>query len=121
MCNRLISRRQDAVVANCTAGARQLVANGIPRVIHPDFNAWTPPSGRTLPPILRQEIGAEAGDFVLLFAARLVEGKGHAFLLESLAQLLENTAHPFRLVLAGEGPLRQDLNPRPRPWAWPTG
>jgi len=96
VCNRLFSRRQDAVVANCTAGARQLVANGIPQ-------------GQDPATTLRQEIGAEAGDFVLLFAARLVEGKGHAFLLESLAQLRENTAHPFRLVLAGEGPLRQDL------------
>ena len=36
-------------------------------------------------------------------------GKGHAFLLESLAQLRDRTPRPFRLVLAGEGPLRPDL------------
>ena len=110
VCNRLLSRRQDAVVANCTAGARQLVANGIPQgQIHLIYNAVDPTQWQDPATTLRQEIGAEAGDFVLLFAARLVEGKGHAFLLESLAQLRENTAHPFRLVLAGEGPLRQDL------------
>ena len=110
VCNRLLSRRQDAVVANCTAGARQLVANGIPQdQIHLIYNAVDPTQWQGPATTLRQEIGAEAGDFVLLFAARLVEGKGHAFLLESLAQLRENTAHPFRLVLAGEGPLRQDL------------
>lgn len=110
VCNRLLSRRQDAVVANCTAGARQLVANGIPQgQIHLIYNAVDPTQWQDPATTLRQEIGAEAGDFVLLFAARLVEGKGHAFLLESLAQLRENTAHPFRLVLAGEGPLRQGL------------
>ena len=97
-------------MANCTAGARQLVANGIPQdQIHLIYNAVDPTQWQDPATTLRQEIGAEAGDFVLLFAARLVEGKGHAFLLESLAQLRENTAHPFRLVLSGEGPLRQDL------------
>ena len=115
VCNRLLSRRQDAVVANCTAGARQLVANGIPQdQIHLIYNAVDPTQWQDPATTLRQEIGAEAGDFVLLFAARLVEGKGHAFLLESLAQLRENTAHPFRLVLAGEGPLRQDLEAQTR-------
>ena len=115
VCNRVLARRQDAVVANCTAGARQLVANGIPRgQIHLIYNAVDPARWQDPTTTLRQEIGAEEGTFVFLLAARLVEGKGHSFLLESLAQLQGESPCPFRLVLAGEGPLRQPLEEQAR-------
>ena len=122
VCNRLLSRQQDAVVANCTAGARQLVANGIPQdQIHLIYNAVDPTQWQDPATTLRQEIGAEAGGLCPPLRRPAGGGKGHAFLLESLAQLRENTAHPFRLVLAGRAPCARIWKPRPRPWAWPTG
>ena len=108
-------------------------------LIHLIYNAVDPTQWQDPATTLRQEIGAEAGDFVLLFAARLVEGKGHAFLLESLAQLRENihlagqlgasveTVYgedvPFQTAWCwrGRGPCARIWKPRPRPWAWPTG
>lgn len=114
VCNRLLSRRQDAVVANCTAGALQLERNGIPRrCIHLIYNAVEPSLWENPASTLRAELGVGEAVFLFLYAARLVEGKGHAFLLESTArlaaQLKKQGDRPFRLVLAGDGPLRPAL------------
>lgn len=115
VCNRFLSRRQDAVVANCTAGARQLEKNGIPRrYIHLIYNAVDPALWQEPASTLRQEIGVGEDVFLFFFAARLVEGKGHVFLLESAARLKERGDRPFRLVLAGEGPLRPALEKKTR-------
>lgn len=115
VCNRLFSRRQDAVVANCTAGAEQLERNGIPRrCIHLIYNAVEPSLWENPASALRAELGVGEEVFLFLYAARLVEGKGHSFLLESTARLAAKEkdggeARPFRLVLAGDGPLRPAL------------
>lgn len=120
VCNRLLSRRQDAVIANCTAGARQLAQNGIPRrCIHLIYNAVEPSLWENPASTLRAELGVGEEVFLFLYAARLVEGKGHAFLLESTARLAAQEkdggeARPFRLVLAGDGPLRPALEEKTR-------
>jgi glycosyltransferase involved in cell wall biosynthesis len=103
--NRLLSPLQDTIIANCTAGRDRLAANGNPAgkiVLIPnavDLSYWRSGDGAAI----RRELGIPEGVFTLLFAARLVAGKGHRFLLEALAQLKERD---FRLVLAGEGELR---------------
>ncbi len=105
--NRLLSPLQDTIIANCTAGREALAANGNPAgkiVLIPnavDVPYWRSGDGAAL----RRELGIPAGVFTLLFAARLVPGKGHRFLLEALARLRERD---FRLVLAGEGELREE-------------
>lgn len=119
VCNRLLSRRQDAVVANCTAGAQQLERNGIPRrCIHLIYNAVEPSLWENPASTLRAELGVGEDVFLFLYAARLVEGKGHGFLLESTARLAaqvrERGDRPFRLVLAGDGPLRPALEEQTR-------
>lgn len=115
LCTRLLSRRQDASVANCEAGARRLMENGVRAGnIHLIYNAVDPTAWSDPATSIREELGIGAGDFVFLFAARLVEGKGHRWLLDSTAELRKRTDRPFRLILAGDGPLRQDLEDQVR-------
>jgi glycosyltransferase involved in cell wall biosynthesis len=108
--NRILSRRQHAVLPGCTPGAEQLIANGIPKklisVVHngvdPEF--WAKADGGEI----RKELGLTGDIFVMLYPARFAEGKGHAFLLEAAALLKTMTDLPFRLLLAGDGPLLEE-------------
>lgn len=110
LCNRILSLRQDAAVANCSAGAARLAENGVPRSkIRLVYNAVDPQLWRGEKSTLREELGVGEDTFLFLFAARLVEGKGHAWLLEGVKKLKERVGQPFRLVLAGDGPLHQEL------------
>lgn len=106
--NRLLDKRQDMMLAVCTKGREQLIANGWSgdrvRVIFNavDAAAWAgSPTGSTL----RSELGVDNDRFVMLYAARFVEGKGHAPLIDAMALLKERTAIPFTLALAGDGPM----------------
>ena len=113
VCNRIISLRQDAAVANCSAGAARLIQNGVPkRKVHLVYNAVDPELWRRNTSTLREELGVDEETFLFLFAARLVEGKGHAWLLDSVKELKDCTERPFRLILAGDGPLREELEQR---------
>ena len=56
----------------------------------------------------REELGIMAGDVAVGTAARLVPIKGHNFLLDAFAQALPQ-ARSLRLLLAGDGPLRESL------------
>jgi len=78
---------------------RQLavVRNGIP----------VPPSVRPPDSVLRAELVRGRPDYVVLTPARLHDQKGHAFLLEAAAMVPDAT-----FVLAGDGPLRADLEAR---------
>jgi glycosyltransferase involved in cell wall biosynthesis len=51
--------------------------------------------------------GAESDACVVAFAARLVHGKGHDYLIEAVARL--RATHPVKLLIAGEGPERPRL------------
>ena len=110
LCNRVLSLRQDAAVANCSAGAVRLAQNGVPKhKICLVYNAVDPELWRNGDSTLREELGVGEEVFLFLFAARLVEGKGHAWLLDSVKELKRRTGKSFRVILAGEGPLRQTL------------
>ncbi len=110
LCNRILSLRQDAAVANCSAGAVRLVQNGVPKKkVRLVYNAVEPELWRESGSSLRDELGVGEETFLFLFAARLVEGKGHAWLLDSVKKLKACAQRPFRLVLAGDGPLRGAL------------
>jgi len=108
--NRLMARRQDAVIANCAAGRAELIRSGVPAgKIRLVYNAVDPAlwqggdRGK-----LRAELGLDDGTFLMLFAARLVAGKGHAFLLEALRALPGD----WCLALAGAGELKADIRRR---------
>lgn len=109
-------RRASAVVAVSGAIAGQLAAAGVPaerlRVIHSAVDL-----GRLLPLPSREEarrrLGLSGRDRVLGVAAALARHKGHAVLFEALADL--SAAQPHLVVLlAGEGPLRRELEDRAR-------
>ncbi|MDR0292749.1 MAG: glycosyltransferase [Oscillospiraceae bacterium] len=105
--NRVLSRLQHAVIAVCGPARVQLIRNGIPaRLIRLIHNGVDPAAWARLPNgAVRQETGVPDGVPVILYAARFVEGKGHACLLEALAGLKEL---PFHLLLAGDGELRAE-------------
>ena len=110
--NRLLDRRQDMMLAVCTKGREQLIANGWSgdrvRVIFNavDAAAW---AGDPAESTLRSEIGVDKDRFVMLYAARFAEGKGHAPLIDAVALLKERAALPFTLALAGDGPLLEPV------------
>lgn len=107
VCNRLMAHRQDAVIANCAAGREMLVSTGVPaKKIRLIYNAvdparWEGGDGGAL----RRELGVSDSTFLMLFAARLVEGKGHVFLMDAV----KNMTGDFLLLLAGEGELDGEL------------
>jgi glycosyltransferase involved in cell wall biosynthesis len=56
----------------------------------------------------RERLGLRSGEIAVGIAARLIAGKGHSLLLEALAGA-RNEAPELRLLVAGEGPLRSQL------------
>jgi glycosyltransferase involved in cell wall biosynthesis len=108
LCNRLMAHRQDAVIANCSAGRQMLIDTGVPAgKIHLIYNAVDPARWEGGDRAgLRRELGVHEDTFLMLFAARLVPGKGHTFLLDAIKQMKGN----FLLLLAGEGELDGELH-----------
>jgi glycosyltransferase involved in cell wall biosynthesis len=60
----------------------------------------------------REPRPGEPDGFVFLCVGRLHPQKGHAVLLDAVRLLCDSGERRFRLLLAGEGPLRQDLAAR---------
>ncbi len=110
--NRLMDRRQDQMIAVCNLGRERLVENGWSRGrIRVIFNgvepeAWT---GTREESTLRDELGVDQAQFVLLYAARFVPNKGHRYLLEAAHRLRQAATRPFTLALAGDGPLLEQV------------
>lgn len=110
--NRLLDNRQDMMLAVCTKGREQLIANGWNgdrvRVIFNavDRTAW---EGDPMDSTLRTELGVDHDRFVMLYAARFVEGKGHAPLIDAMSLLKKRTSLPFTLALVGDGPLLEPV------------
>jgi glycosyltransferase involved in cell wall biosynthesis len=109
--NTLIETLQYKIIANCTAGKARLIANGnhsgkivlIPNAVDLDYWANGDPEA------LRRELCLSNSVFIILFTARITEGKGHKFMLDTLKLLKDMTDIDFRLVLAGDGELRCDM------------
>ncbi|HIR84219.1 MAG TPA: glycosyltransferase family 4 protein [Candidatus Galloscillospira excrementavium] len=115
--NRLLDKRQDQMIAVCTRGREQLIANGWKgdriRVIFNgvDLEAWAGPRSEST---LRQELGLPEDRFVMLCASRFADDKGHRYLIHSVKRLTELTSVPFTLVLAGDGPLLEETKQQVR-------
>jgi glycosyltransferase involved in cell wall biosynthesis len=58
---------------------------------------------------LRTRLGLRDGERVVFTAGRLSHEQGHADLLRAFAELRKNYEAPLRLVIAGEGPERENL------------
>ena len=106
--NRWMDRRQDQIIAVCSRGREQLMANGWGGDrIQVIFNAVDPAvwAGDRSESTLRQELGLPEDRFVILCASRFAGDKGHKYLIDSVNRLTTLTDRPFTLVLAGDGPL----------------
>jgi len=116
--DRLLFRRTDKVICvsdqvldfyrdvlRVPAAKLEVIPNAI------DVEGPPPPPGARP---LREEIGAGAGDFVFLCAARLHPQKAHAVLLDAARSVADRGGRRFKIALAGEGSLRAELEARVR-------
>jgi mannosyltransferase len=109
---RLLAKRADGLIAvsrSCAdestgfPGPIRIIPNGV------DIDEFRPmPTERER---LRAELGFAAGDVVLGYAGRLHTTKGIPFLLDVFEQL-HGEDPKLRLLLAGPGPLRSDIEQR---------
>lgn len=81
-------------------GAVRVVPYGI------DASGWVAANGERAS--TRSALGLEPGDVAIGVASRLIPGKGHGFLFEAYAKASREVAR-LRLLVAGDGPLRPDL------------
>jgi glycosyltransferase involved in cell wall biosynthesis len=103
----------DRVIAVCNAFASDLRAAGVPdskiSLRHNFVVPFTPPPPAEVDD-LRGRLGIPPGVPVVLAVGRLSREKGHADLLEAVSILCRSGDHPdFRVVIAGEGPERANL------------
>lgn len=114
--NRLLTPFESAIIAVCNKGREVMVANGNKAsIIKVIFNAvdplyWKEPVKSTL----REEYGIGGDVFVLLCASRFAHDKGHRYLVDAIAELKKITGAKFKCVLAGDGPLLEDVKTQVR-------
>jgi len=103
-------RAAHTVVAVCSAFGRDLVRTGIAperiAVRHNMIWPFVPPPASAVQE-LRTRLGLPERAQVILCVGRFSPEKGHLDLLRAVAML--NQAHPFRLVLVGDGAERSSL------------
>lgn len=105
--NKLLSKKQDRVIAVCNIGKQELIKNKLDgnkidvifNAVDPEF--WAEPIHSTL----REDFDIADDDFVMLCAARFAHDKGHEYLINSVKLLDGMTKVPFKLVLGGDGEL----------------
>lgn len=108
MANRLLS---DKVVAVSEATRNSVIASGIPadsvETIYNGIDALRE-LGDDEKSRIREELGIEDSELVIGVVARLVELKGHKYLLEAVKQLCGRYDN-IRLLIVGTGPLENKL------------
>lgn len=108
MANRLLS---DKVVAVSEATRKSVIASGIPadsvETIYGGIDALRE-LGAGEKSRIRRELGIEDSELVIGIVARLVELKGHKYLLEAVKQLCGRYGN-LRLLIVGTGPQENEL------------
>lgn len=110
-CNRVLTSMESNIIAVCNKGKEQMIKNGINgNRIKVVFNGVDPSLwGKSEKSTIREEFGIGDDEFVLLCASRFAHDKGHNFLVKSIAELKKITDRKFKLILAGDGPLMEDV------------
>jgi glycosyltransferase involved in cell wall biosynthesis len=91
-----------------------LSRRGAVRVIHYGIDSSSWPSTEDERDAARAELGLDRGSIAVGVASRLVPHKGHSLLLE--AHVTASRERPeLRLLIAGEGPLRAELERQAQP------
>jgi glycosyltransferase involved in cell wall biosynthesis len=109
--NRLMNPLEAGVIAVCNRGREMMIANGVDgSKIKVLFNAVDPELwGKPEKSTLREELGISDDTLVILCASRFAHDKGHRYLVRTIARLKEITDRKFRCVLAGDGPLLDEI------------
>ncbi|MEA3638960.1 MAG: glycosyltransferase [Lamprobacter sp.] len=106
-------RHADAWIGNTQQLCDWMVQQGLPaRRVHQIYNFVDPPQPLPAAEIeqLRMTLGLSREEHLLLCMGRFVTFKGQGYLLEALARLpTEIDGRRWRLLLLGDGPLRQRL------------
>ena len=105
--DRLSLRRADQVVTVCTSFVEQLVTRGVEpgriRILPNAIECRTPPPDSDIL-TLKQRLGIQAADRIIVSVGRLSVEKGHATLIAAYRLLQKKSAHRnLRLVLVGDG------------------
>ena len=106
-----LRRLADVVVAVSSHMAEQLRQSGYrPSMVTSIHNGINPlqPAAPATSARVRRELGISPHALVIGTAGRLVPVKGQADLIRAMARILP-TMHAARLLIAGEGPLQDDL------------
>ena len=110
ICNRWITPWDHAVIAVCSPGARLLRENGVfPKRICYIPNGLPPAPPPVRNNSIREEFGLADGVFLFLTLSRYVPEKGLDVLLSALCRVKKRTTWPFACLIAGEGPLFNDV------------
>jgi glycosyltransferase involved in cell wall biosynthesis len=110
---RIAGRRAGAVIAisehvrRFLLGLRLAPAERV-HVVHYGIDASRWPLGEAERDRARERLGLRSGEIAVGVAARLIPGKGHSLLFEALAAARRD-APQLRLLVAGDGPLRAQL------------
>ena len=98
------------VIAVCPEAKEVLIANGCaPYKIRVVYNGVIPARSARRREPFRQEMGLDDRTFLISCLARLQPEKGLDFLIRSLETLQSITTRPFCCVVAGDGPLEEEL------------
>lgn len=109
--NRILTTFNANIIAVCNKGKEVLISNGnkasrISVIFNGvDTSYWREPLESTL----RNEFSIEQDEFVMLCASRFAHDKGHKYLVDSIAKLKKMTSIKFKCILAGDGPLLEDV------------
>ncbi len=109
MTNRIITKRDDAIISVCNNGKELLIGNGVPedkiRVI---FNGlWADEAIRQSTSTIREELGLSEDTFVAVTLARYHIAKGLPYLVDSIAKV--NPELNFVCLIAGDGELFDEI------------
>lgn len=113
--HRLLSHKAQRTIVISEHLRRYTVAIGIAdptRIVTIPYGYDGPGKGNTRE-AARRELALDDGAFVVGAVGRLAKQKGHVYLLEAVPLLLEH-APDTRVVILGEGPMREDLTRRAR-------
>ncbi len=109
--NRLMNPLEAGVIAVCNRGREMMISNWVDASkIKVLFNAVDPEYwGKREHSTFREETGIDEDTFVILCAARFAHDKGHRYLVRTISELKKITDKKFRCVLAGDGPLLDEI------------
>lgn len=113
--NRIIMPHNDRIIAVCNYGREILCTIGAPRKkIEVIFNGIPYPEDPVASTDIHEEFGLSEDTFVITTLSRCNPEKGLDFLVDSMKRLKEKTALPFVCLIAGDGPLLEDVKEKVR-------